>query len=163
MKKLPVSIAEIAEAMDVRFDNTEHYLDLQTGQLVLIPSELLDRQEDDEDSSWMPDWEKERLPVIEEIEAGSDRYALLPEVLPSEAYDDMVRFAETVRDATLRRLLEVALTGRGAFRRFKNALQDHLSERERWFAFKNERMAERAREWLTEIGVEPVDAPIGPT
>jgi len=71
----------------------------------------------------------------------------IPEIEPREAYDDMVRFAQTVTDATLHRLLEVALDGKGAFRRFKNALQSHNSERERWFAFKDERMVERVREW----------------
>ncbi len=160
MKRLPINIDEIAEAMDMTFDESAYYLDLETGQLLPIPSEPFD---DDEDSSWLSDEEKDLLSIAREIDAGSDRYARVPDVDASEGYEDMERFTCTVTDPKLREHLEIALDGRGAFRRFKNVLADHPEERERWFAFKNERMAERAREWLTEIGVEPVEGPASPT
>jgi hypothetical protein len=32
-------------------------------------------------------------------------------------------------------LLDVAIQGKGAFRRFEDVLADHRDERERWFAF----------------------------
>jgi hypothetical protein len=154
MKKLPINIDEIAEAMDMTFDESAYYLDLETGRLLLISSELFD---EDEDSPWFSDGEKELLAIAREIDAGSDRYALVPDVDPSEGFEHMERFARTVTDPKLSEHLEIALDGRGAFRRFRNVLANHPEERERWFAFKNERMAERAREWLSEIGVEPVE------
>jgi hypothetical protein len=49
----------------------------------------------------------------------------------------------------------VAITGRGAFRRFKDVLLDYPRERERWFAFRDALMAERVREWLAEHDIEP--------
>ena len=160
MKKLPIHIQEIAEAMDMTFDESAYYLDRETGQLLLIPSELF---YGDEDSSWLSDWEKKLQPIAREIDAGSERYALVPDVDPSEGYDDMARFTRTVTDPKLLGHLEIALDGQGAFRRFKNVLANHPPERERWFAFKNERMAERARDWLSEIGVEPVEEASPPT
>ncbi|MGH9316937.1 MAG: UPF0158 family protein, partial [Thermoanaerobaculia bacterium] len=77
----------------------------------------------------------------------------------SVEYGWMAEFAGTVRDARLRDLLEVALDGRGAFRRFKDVLFDRPAERERWFAFRDGRVREAAREWLAEHDVDPTTAP----
>lgn len=67
--------------------------------------------------------------------------------------------AESVDDAELRGKLEVALDGRGAFRRFKNVLADHRAERERWFAFHGRRPREAMDEWLTDHDIEPTTTP----
>ena len=71
----------------------------------------------------------------------------------------MAEFAGTVDGARLRDRLEAALDGRGAFRRFKNVLADHPAERERWFAFRDERLSVVAREWLEEHRIEPTTQP----
>lgn len=66
----------------------------------------------------------------------------------------MAEFAASVAERPRRRLLEVALGGKGAFRRFKDVLSDYPADRKRWFAFHDERLREAAREWLEEHGVE---------
>ncbi|TMQ10700.1 MAG: hypothetical protein E6J91_25495 [Deltaproteobacteria bacterium] len=48
-----------------------------------------------------------------------------------------------VTDDRCRGLLDVAIRGEGAFRRFKDVLQAHPAERERWFAFQKERVHDR--------------------
>jgi hypothetical protein len=53
-----------------------------------------------------------------------------------------------VGDAQARDLLLRAIHGRGAFRRFKDALFDFPELREEWFAFHYRRMRRRAIEWL---------------
>jgi hypothetical protein len=60
----------------------------------------------------------------------------------------MEDFATSVANPGLRQLLEVALDGSGAFRRFKNVLADHPADRGRWFAFRAERVREAMRDWL---------------
>ncbi len=77
----------------------------------------------------------------------------------SVEYGWMAEFTGTVRDAHLRDLLEVALDGRGAFRRFKDVLLDHRAEREAWFAFRDGHVRAAAREWLAENGIDPTTAP----
>jgi hypothetical protein len=71
----------------------------------------------------------------------------------------MVEFADSVADRPLREKLELALDGRGAFRRFKNVLAGYPSERERWFAFHHERLQEAMEEWLADNDIEPTTPP----
>ncbi len=54
---------------------------------------------------------------------------------------------------------EVALDGRGAFRRFKDVLAEYPAERERWFGFHDERVRKAMREWLEDHDIEPTTAP----
>lgn len=71
-----------------------------------------------------------------------------------------MRFAATVEDEELRELLFAALDGRGAFGRFKDVLAGCPGERQRWFRYKDERMEDRVRDWLRDLGIEPVDGPV---
>ena len=78
---------------------------------------------------------------------------LIPKAEFQEGYEDMQDFIATVKDEHLAELLEVAINGKGAFRRFKDVLINYPEEREGWFKFKDERMEERALEWLDDIDV----------
>lgn len=100
-------------------------------------------------------------PSEDEIEAGLEAGHLVyvEPIESSVEYGWMAEFVATVRDVRLRDRLEVALDGRGAFRRFKDVLLDFLAERERWFAFRDERLHAAASEWLGEQGIKPITAP----
>lgn len=76
-----------------------------------------------------------------------------------EGYEDMEAFISTVGNQRLQDLLWIAIRGRGAFRRFKDVLAGHPTERERWFAFRAARVLERVREWLADEGIEPSPGP----
>jgi hypothetical protein len=77
----------------------------------------------------------------------------VPQADSHEEYNLMVEFTATVRDRHLRELLEVALDGRGAFRRFKNVLASYPKERERWFAFRDEDLRQQIDAWLEAVGL----------
>lgn len=81
----------------------------------------------------------------------------IPEVESYEGYEDMEDFIATVEDEHLAELLEVAIDGKGAFRRFKDVLARYPEEKERWFRFKDVRMEQRALEWLDDIGISLVE------
>jgi Uncharacterised protein family (UPF0158) len=77
----------------------------------------------------------------------------------SVGYGDMEAFVACVRDPRARDLLERAIAGRGAFRRFKDALLDYPELRRAWFGFHDARGERRAIEWLLERElVEPEPA-----
>jgi len=68
----------------------------------------------------------------------------------------MEDFIGTVGDDRLRQRLDDAISGQRPFRRFKDVLRDAPAERDRWFAFQEERVLERALDWLASEGIEPV-------
>lgn len=71
------------------------------------------------------------------------------------AYQDMVWFIDELDDPALADRLARAISGRGAFRRFKGALFDRPSLMTRWYAFSNDRQRGRARSWLAAEGYTP--------
>jgi predicted nucleotidyltransferase len=70
-----------------------------------------------------------------------------------EAYRDMQDFVARVPDRRAADLLERAIEGRGAFRRFKDTLFEFPELRETWFKFHDVRMRRRAIEWLVDVGL----------
>jgi hypothetical protein len=119
----------------------DYYLDLETGEILFI-SDYVDNEENDN--------------LKDRIDEDTERYEQIPKAESHEGYGDMEDFIATVEDEHLAELLEVAINGKGAFRRFKDVLARYPEERERWFRFKDERMEERALEWLDDIGISLV-------
>jgi len=70
-----------------------------------------------------------------------------------DGYGDLADFTERVSDPRARDLLERAIQGRGAFRRFKDTLVEFPDLREAWFAFHGARLERRAIEWLAGHGL----------
>lgn len=89
-----------------------------------------------------------------------DEVDLIPiDPLPSYVwYEDMADFAEGVSDDTAGRRLGRAIRGKGAFRRFKNALyQENPELVAAWHDFRDARAKRRAVEWLLDrrlVGAE---------
>ncbi len=174
MRSLKVDLHELAFALHFRPEGMIHYLDLEIGQVVSVSDEsrrelewLYDAVELEEgeeppsleqllETSALHDWQKEEVRHTAAVEAGyGTRFVEIPHLESWESYGDMEDFIDTVHDAHLRELLEVAIKGRGAFRRFKDVLNRYPRERERWFTFQNDRMLQRAREWLESLGIAP--------
>jgi hypothetical protein len=131
-----VDLRSLAEALEDHSPETTWWFDPQTGAvepyLADPVSAALDEEEED--------------PL--------DRGLLRIEPIPSrEAYGDMEDFIGRVRDPRARDLLERAIAGRGAFRRFKDTLLDFQELRAVWFAFHDARMERRAIEWLADQGL----------
>ena len=80
-----------------------------------------------------------------------------------EGYRDMERFIGTVDDPHRADLLEVAIGGRGPFRRFRDVLSRWPDEVGRWHLFSDERRRGRARVWLVAAGYTPVPSPTPPS
>lgn len=156
-KKLKVDLNELIFAMELG-DNMERkgYLDTETGEIIDMPDDIMRAVEDGETDSVVVDWDDELAETADKILSDEkNRYLLIPKRESRETYDLMVDFAETVTDKALREKLAIALDGKGAFRRFRNVLEQ-AGEVDRWYAFKEERLRDAAVEWLLDHGIEPV-------
>jgi len=140
-RKVRVDLQELRFALEDASYEHRYFLDTETGE-VIFASEMFDDEET-----------QRQLTEIDEAEPG--RYLQVPRADSREGYDDMQDFIATVSDERLHELLDVAIQGRGAFRRFKDVLAHHPAEQQRWFDFQATRLEARAREWLAEEGCEP--------
>ena len=141
-RTLKIDLDELCDAMENSSYEVEYYLDLETGKILFV-SECMD--------------DVETVKMKNQIEEELDRYEPIPKAESYEGYRDMQVFIATVEDDHLAELLEVAINGKGAFRRFKDVLLNYPKEKERWFEFKDDRMEERALEWLESINVSLIE------
>jgi hypothetical protein len=177
MRKVRVDLSELVSAQETNFPEMSHFLDLETGEVVMSTEddssaaedflEQVEIQGDESDEviqakvqEWIkesdfPEWEEEGIAsaVLVEMHFG-ERFINIPAEESHDGYNDMADFASTMKDEHLERLLSVALNGKGAFRRFKDVLYDYPEERERWFEFSQDCKEKRAREWLESEDIE---------
>ncbi len=177
MKVLEVNYDSIQKAMeDVRRPKHDYYLDIETGRIIKLPVDLMERTLDQLYSDYYEDESNEEvlfdseldtsaeLPeeVFDELETAisvvpeADRYLRIPERDSSEAFECMKVFTNTVADSTLRPELLDSLKGTGAFRKFKNALIDFPKERKEWNRYNAKRMRAVVKEWLEDNGIRPI-------
>lgn len=177
-----ISLKQVAESLEDSSDEMTAYLDLQAAEIIYVaddarrdleaaweslPEELADASEDEQRAALqhaIAEMTYLRSDVDQILEADAveeglgTRYVRLPGQDSRAGYRDMELFIDTeVADPRLRDRLDRAIRGRGAFRRFKDELLDAPAERERWFAFKQERLEARARDWLEDEGIQLVE------
>ena len=166
MRKLKIDYSELEFAFENYGDEVRFYLDKETGNVLQITEEEQklaesiheeyynkDTGEIDWDSAFeetdIPDWEQEGVKNAELVEINfSERIIRIPSEDSHEGYNDMEDFVFEVKNKRIQQRLEDAINGRGAFRRFKNVLQEYPAERELWFEFKNNRTRQRILDWL---------------
>jgi Uncharacterised protein family (UPF0158) len=137
LRPLAVDLEELAEVRDGSA-GTEGRVDLHTGQVCPEPAIecALEVGDDDVDS------------------ADASRWLLVVADGPSSGYRDMWMFIGTIEDPGLARRLERALDGKGAFRRFRAALEGSPADFTRWHRFADDARRGRARAWLPDKGYQ---------
>jgi hypothetical protein len=82
------------------------------------------------------------------------------EPVPSrEQYRMMERFIATVINASLKDALQDSIVGKGAFRRFKDALGRFPDERKRWFTFREALLHRHILDWIKAAHIELQEMP----
>lgn len=177
MRKLKIDLDYLAYALENASWEMDHYLDLETGQVIMVATDTYRELEDIYEAAYdseseeafdlaevleqrdLPEWQKQVLLEAHHIEANSSRYLAIPQADSYEGYNDMEAFIFTIEDSRLQDRLWQAIRGRGAFRRFKDTLARYPRERNRWFEFKDKLMEQRVLDWLASEGIEPIVEP----
>src|SRR5688572_26596738 len=143
--KAPVEVAVDWEALEDAFENNapevHSYLHLSTGEVLRVVDGIAD-------------------PQMHSRIAADAAYVRVEPVSSREQYRWMERFIQMLDPSDLRDELTLAIDGRGAFRRFKDVLMAHAPERERWFAFRSERLRVFMEAWLSSNGLTAVARPV---
>lgn len=135
-------------------------LDLKDVNLDDVANALDDHSASDWGSAWLINrttgevaYRGEPGAVDDEYEFDDDDWKIIDPQPSNVGYGDMEDFIARVGDPRARDLLDRAIAGRGAFRRFKDTLFDFPELRTQWFAFRDVRAHRRAIEWLAGKGL----------
>jgi hypothetical protein len=133
---------EIAwEALEDAFENNapevHSFLNLTSGDVIRIVDGVAD-------------------PGMHARVSADPAYLHVDPVSSREQYRWMERFIATVEESELRQRLVASIDGKGAFRRFKDVLMAYPVDRERWFAFRSERLKTAMEAWLAAHGIRAV-------
>ena len=175
-RRVRVDLADLALAFDDASWEASTFLDLDTGEVIRITAELRDEleaiypelpEEPADEASYrsafaaalerreLPDWMDALLIEADAVERSlGTRFLGVPEADSRDGYEDMHAFSGSVSRPRLQEQLWAAIRGPGAFRRFKDVLASAPTDRERWFAFKDDRLRQRVLAWLADEAIE---------
>ena len=122
-----VKLSDIADAID---SGQEAYVDLDTGEIIYH----LDGFDDFEDA----DDEHNTVCIFFEYNVG---------------YRAMECFIDGIEDDSKAEMLGHAISGKGAFGRFRTAVEC-LGLLDEWYSFKEDFILRKAREWCEDEGIE---------
>lgn len=140
MRQVPVTLAWIVNAFENSSQNSEYYLDLQTGDVRFFSP--MDFPENDE--------------TMKKLDKNPDRYIKLPKLEQELALKIKQDYITIVEDPYLKDLLEKALA---VEIRFRNVLLEYEDARRQWYKFQNDRYVEFLKGWFGEKGIELVEKP----
>jgi hypothetical protein len=140
LRDVPVDWEALEDAFENNAPEVHSYLHLTTGEVLRVVDGVADPQM--------------------HVRISSDTtYLRVDPVSSREQYRWMERFIPMVDEPELRGKLTQAIDGKGAFRRFKDVLMSYTADRERWFAFRSERLRTFMEAWLTAHVIKAVPRP----
>lgn len=150
-QKEPVSLNDIVQEMQIISDTMTVYFQRSTGKFVMVTDEYIYAAESDAPLDDRPEWEQEIIRETAELLAREDDgdYVPLPTRYDIHEYAIMERFCSMVENRKIANDLFRSISGKGAFRKFKDALRRHGIEKS-WYAYKDEAYKEIAREWCED-------------
>ncbi len=135
LKQVPIAWEALEDAFENNAPEVHSYLQLETGEVIRIVDGIAD-------------------PQMHQRVMKDPEYLRVDPVSSREQYRWMERFIATVEEPDLRDQLVRSIDGKGAFRRFKDVLMSFPVDRERWFAFRSERLRACMEAWLAAHGIE---------
>jgi hypothetical protein len=153
LEEITVSSSAFGDMMEGVDGGTpvEAYLDVETGEVETF-IDAMDwnfREPRDSDPDHVHEAHDRWTEVFKEL---GDRYVEVPEIQSDEAWEFMADFADSVADDELRELLEIALNGKGAFRRFKDTVARDPDEQDRWYTYERLREKHYLRDCIAAAG-----------
>ena len=140
IREVPVDWEALEDAFENNAPEVHSYLHLTTGEVLRVVDGVAD-------------------PQMHARISADPNYLRIDPVSSREQYRWMERFIPMVDDTELRQKLAQAIDGKGAFRRFKDVLMTYAADRERWFAFRSERLRTFMEAWLTAHAIKAVPRP----
>ncbi len=149
---IQVKLQAIIEEMEIQFEESRTFLNIKTGEIIVVTSDDLRAAEDEESFDHLPDWEQEDRKVANDVVENFENYKELPTKYELNEYEMMEDFCLTVSDQRKQDILLSLIKGKGAFRRFKDKIIDFEIE-DKWYSYRDERFKQIAIEWCLDNNI----------
>ena len=150
-----IKLSDIVDAMQMQSETMFNYLNKKTGEIVPISEEEMDAAENDEPIEDGPEWQEEGIKTAKEI-LETDDYIPLPAQFDIHEYEMMEKFCLSIKNQKVSDDLFSAIKGGGAFRRFKDKIQQHGVEQD-WYQFKDHSYREMATQWCEDNDIKFIE------
>jgi hypothetical protein len=151
-----VKLTELVGALDIQDSDIFHYLNVKTGEIVMVAREEMEVVKEEATIGEYPEWQQEAIREAQAIvEAEPGQYMALPTHYEVDEYMIMEKFCLSVADQEKSNELYSATKGSGAFRRFKEKIQQY-GLAEAWYKYRGRAFEEIARSWCKEHHIDYV-------
>lgn len=138
---MKIKLNEVIDGLEAVSIDIQVFLDTETGETIL-------------NGEMMDDWEE----LADLIDDSGDRFRRLPDQWEINEYGMMQDFISELPEGELQNDLWRAISGRGAFRRFKDMVAWRGVDKD-WFAFRDAAYRKLAIDWCEQEGLSWVDEP----
>jgi hypothetical protein len=142
-----LSLRDIVDAIDSQSNESEAYLDPETGEIILVTEDERVLVEQGRAYDDLPQRQRELIPKVRQA-LESDRFLALPDRFEVHEWAIMERFSQEQNERA-RKVLIGAIHGSGAFRHFRGAVE-RLGLLDAWYRYREEAIQQIARAWLEE-------------
>lgn len=136
---MKVKLADVLEAIEMADQFSEYFIDRETGEMIWI--------------SDMTMTEEEKELACEQLDIHG--FYRLPASYDIREYDMMEEFIDSLPES-YKNKLKTTIRGKGAFRRFKNAIRQ-LDIDDQWYKFQTSEFKRKAIKWCEENDLEYED------
>jgi hypothetical protein len=116
---------------------------------MVIMEEELNAAEDQEPLEEYPEWQRDNIEKAREFIDREEDFLSLPTKYDIDEYEIMEDFCRAVEDADICEDLSNSIHGKGAFRRFRNAIERFNMEDE-WYKYRDGAIRQIAINWCKE-------------
>ena len=136
---MKVKLNDIIEAIDCVNDEIQYFYSTKTEEILMVWEGMVNGED-------APD-------LIEEIEGSLDEYIILPGQYEIDEYSMMEEFIDSLPEGYKQDKLYDAISGRGAFRRFKDEVYE-LGLEQKWYKYRDREYEKLAIEWCEKNSLE---------
>jgi GAF domain-containing protein len=157
-----VKLSAVIDGLDSIGDETHAYLDTKTGEVVFVTEDELGLDDEDDEVADLTGRTEEEVRVARAVAEDTEgRFLKLPSKFDIHEYGIMDDFCRSLENEEVSAELLRAIQGRGAFRRFKDAIQ-RFGIADRWYAYRDAAFKRIAVDWCeaNEIAYEDDAVPV---
>ena len=155
---MKIQLSSIVEGIEFQGLESYSYLNLKTGEVILIADEEIRAVENGDDISEQAEWYKEAIASTKVFLENQDQYLELPTKYDLNEYRIIENFVYTIPIEEQREEMLNLIQGKGAFSRFKQGIERFLLK-EKWYKYRGSEIEKFAEEWCQENNIQYENEP----